>query len=493
MTKLSQVSPLFLFIVNHAVFPKNLDIILKSMKKPFIVGTRMCKNVSFPLVLALLIASLMVIATSSASPSMTENSWTTKAPMKEARAYLGVAVVNGKIYAIGGDTGSPVGNGPGPTVGTYRLTPVVNTTEEYDPATNQWKIKTQMPTARAMFGTVVYQNKIYCIGGYITHDDSTSANEMYDPVTDSWVTKAAMPTPAYGVQANAVGDKIYVIGKGVNYVYDPATDSWSSKTPPPTEIQDRFSAVVGSKVYFIGYLADLSNVVQTYDTLNDNWSVLTEAPAYPPSENGGGVNSGVLAPKQICFFDYEATYVFDITNNSWTVGAQMPTARICVGVAVVNDTFYVIGGRSGEWGYITIMNASALTEQYVPFGYKPDSTQPDIAVQSPEAKTYYESYVSLNFTVNEPVSLMQYSLDAQDNITITGNTTLSQLSYGLHNVTIYAQDNAENVGASETIIFTIAMAPKPPEPFPAALVVASTGTVAIVGVGLLVYFRKRKR
>jgi hypothetical protein len=267
------------------------------------------RNVAIALSLSFLIASFIVIATSSASTDMIENSWTTKATMKEARAYFGVAVVNGKIYAIGGGTGSPVGNGPGPTVGTSHVTPVVNTTEEYDPATDKWTMKT-----------------------------------------------------------------------------------------------------------------------------------------------------------------------------------QMPTARICVGVAVVNDTFYVIGGRSGEWTYITIMDASAVTEQYVPFGY--DFTQPKIVVQSPENKTYTVTDASLSFTVNEAVSWMRYSLDNQDNVTISGNTTLTGLAYGTHNITVYAIDIAGNVGSSETTVFTVAK----PELFPTTIVAVASGAFAIaIGAGLLIYFKKFKK
>ena len=87
---------------------------------------------------------------------------------------------------------------------------------------------------------------------------------------------------------------------------------------------------------------------------------------------------------------------------------------------------------------------------------------------------------------------MSYSLDGQDNLTVTGNITLSGLSNGLHNVTVYVKDEFENMGASEIVHFTIFH--EPPEPFPAAPVAAaSVATFAVVGVGLLVYFKKRKR
>jgi len=114
----------------------------------------------------------------------TEDSWTTKAPMQQARGRLGVAVVNGKIYAIGGDIGSAYGY---PADFIYSGTGhVVGTNEEYDPATDTWTFKAPMSTPRQYFGVAVYQNKIYCIGGYTNETNSvTGVNDVYDPATDT--------------------------------------------------------------------------------------------------------------------------------------------------------------------------------------------------------------------------------------------------------------------------------------------------------------------
>jgi hypothetical protein len=98
--------------------------------------------------------------------------------------------------------------------------------------------------------------------------------------------------------------------------------------------------------------------------------------------------------------------------------------------------------------------------------------------------------VPLDFTVNETASQITYSLDGQENVTAAGNMTLTQLSNGAHNVTVYAADEAGNMGASETATFTVAV----PEPFPTVPVAAaSVAAVAVVGVVLLVYFKKRKK
>jgi N-acetylneuraminic acid mutarotase len=106
--------------------------------------------------------------------------------MHEARTNLGVAAVNKKIYAVGGVIEPP---SRGQCVGTN---------EEYVPGTDTWAFKKSMPTPRASFGIAVYQNRIYCIGGYRGVDNSkyvlSAANEVYDPATDTWETKASMPT-----------------------------------------------------------------------------------------------------------------------------------------------------------------------------------------------------------------------------------------------------------------------------------------------------------
>jgi hypothetical protein len=95
----------------------------------------------------------------------------------------------------------------------------------------------------------------------------------------------------------------------------------------------------------------------------------------------------------------------------------------------------------------------------------------------------------LSFAVSEPVTWIGYSLDGQNNVTTTGNMTLAGLPNGYHNITVYATDKAGNAGASETIYFSVEV----PEPFPTTMVIAPMASVTVVGVGLVVYFTKRKR
>ena len=113
------------------------------------------------LVLAFLSSPLLVSIAYAA-----EDSWISKEPMPAARSGFGVAVVDGKIYAIGGAG-------------------CVNATEMYDPTTNTWHTKASMPTPRSGFGIAVVENKIYVIGGSTGDYTYTNVNEVYDPATDT--------------------------------------------------------------------------------------------------------------------------------------------------------------------------------------------------------------------------------------------------------------------------------------------------------------------
>jgi hypothetical protein len=123
-----------------------------------------------------------------------------------------------------------------------------------------------------------------------------------------------------------------------------------------------------------------------------------------------------------------------------------------------------------------------------------DAVSPSVSVLSPVSSKYDASNIPLNFSVSEPVSNISYSLDGQDNITMLGNITLTNLTNGTHNVTVYAWDPAGNIGASETVNFIIAkVTESQTEPFSTILVTISFGaSVVAVAVGVLVYFKKRK-
>jgi hypothetical protein len=140
--------------------------------------------------------------------------------------------------------------------------------------------------------------------------------------------------------------------------------------------------------------------------------------------------------------------------------------------------------RTRDGGYAIMGTGFESTVWLTKISPEPDVWPPVVSVSSPKSKTYDTSDISLNFTVNEPTSWVGYSLDDHDNVTITGNITLTELSNGAHNLTVYAKDIAGYTGASETIQFSIVGR------FPVEWVFASVVIVAVVGFGLI-YFKRQ--
>jgi hypothetical protein len=145
---------------------------------------------------------------------------------------------------------------------------------------------------------------------------------------------------------------------------------------------------------------------------------------------------------------------------------------------------------------------------------------PIITVLSPSPNgTYSSPDVPLNVTVQingliyhniETVKALNYSIDGQTAISMAltepsdlspgyyvhGNDTLTGLSDGTHNLTIYLETGISGLreNFNTTISFSVdTSAGSIPEPFPTAFVVVASVAAVIVVAGFLVYFKKRKR
>jgi hypothetical protein len=80
---------------------------------------------------------------------------------------------------------------------------------------------------------------------------------------------------------------------------------------------------------------------------------------------------------------------------------------------------------------------------------------PQIQVLSPQNTTYATNTIALNFTINKPSVWIGYSLDNNGNITVLGNTTLTSLLDGSHNVVVFANDSLGDMGSSDLVYFSI--------------------------------------
>jgi parallel beta-helix repeat protein len=77
--------------------------------------------------------------------------------------------------------------------------------------------------------------------------------------------------------------------------------------------------------------------------------------------------------------------------------------------------------------------------------YKFDYIPPVLSVISPENKTYTTDNLAVNFTL-EKIVKATYSLDGNKTVPLQKDTVLTGLSEGIHNLTVYAEDDFGNEG-----------------------------------------------
>ena len=262
-------------------------------------------------------------------------------------------------------------------------TPLASDTQRNSlgPATLQWTRKADMPTARTGFATSVVNGKVFAIGGNIQlergefGDLSASTVEMYDPETDTWEQKANMPTARSGVSVSVVDGKIYAIGgskvktiqvpRGFNSeseelatveMYDPATDTWTQKADMPTR-KKTMTCVVDGKIYAIGGWLTTNEkphleTVEVYDPATDTWAKAQSMNCARCSAaigvvNGeiyaiGGLGSSPIQEQSDLYLS--SVEVFNPKTNQWQEGTEMSAPKALHTASVIDGKIYVIGG-----------------------------------------------------------------------------------------------------------------------------------------------------
>ncbi len=148
--------------------------------------------------------------------------WQSVVPMGRKRLYgLGLAELNGQIYAVGGRD---------------ETLACRNSGEKYDPVLNEWQPIAGMAKCRSCFGLVSLGNCLYTIGG-----PHMKCGEKYDPSEDRWSPIPEMNVTKYSTSAAAsIGGRLFVIGQS-SYerdvfcaeLFDPVANRWQMATPPP--------------------------------------------------------------------------------------------------------------------------------------------------------------------------------------------------------------------------------------------------------------------
>lgn len=228
----------------------------------------------------------------------------------------------------------------------------------YNAATNRWAVKASLPVSlRESNGAGVIGGKIYVSGGISRTYSWYGRLYMYDPETNVWTRKSDVPTEGFGGLTGVIDDKLYVVTSCHSqdeppcgwqfpghpdrwlFRYDPRTDTWTERAIPPARPYTHvIGGTIGGKLYMGTYA---SSILDVYDPDTDRWTerVTTRAVRL-------GAVSATLAGKLYMIGGYRGnvedgftavrtTHVYDPTTNAWTDLARLPTARAYGGAARV--------------------------------------------------------------------------------------------------------------------------------------------------------------
>jgi len=305
--------------------------------------------------------------------------WLKAAPFPDPDEELYGAVVNGKMYVVGGFAQIPNPNGaPG-----ARMPP--GFIYEYDPGPDKWTKKKSIPVNVHHQAQAGYNGKLYIFGGCaqgISGVGGVTNAWEFDPVADSYKALAPMPVKRCAARAEEVGGKMYVIGgmepfengdgtrvTGRNDMYDPATNAWTPRSPMPTSRNHAFSGVVNGKIYIIGgrigsgmiggpNMTGATNIdiVEEYDPATNLWSTLKQRMPTPRSGGGSATYNGriyaaggELQSRQM-LAAFRALEAYDPVDDTWEILPSMPSARHGVAAGFIGNQLHLVSGKMESGG-----------------------------------------------------------------------------------------------------------------------------------------------
>ncbi|XP_069487892.1 kelch-like protein 5 isoform X3 [Ambystoma mexicanum] len=247
-------------------------------------------------------------ATSIEKYDLRTNMWTPVANLNGRRLQFGVAVLEDKLYVVGGRDGLKT----------------LNTVECYNPKTKTWSVMPPMSTHRHGLGVAVLEGPMYAVGG---HDGWSYLNtvERWDPQARQWNFVASMSTPRSTVGVAVLNGKLFAVGgrdgssclKSVE-CFDPHTNKWTLCS----QMSKRRGGV--GVTTWNGFLYAIGG---------------HDAPA-----------SNLTSRLSDCVERY------DPKTDMWTAVASMSISRDAVGVCLLGDKLYAVGGYDGQ-AYLNTVEA----------------------------------------------------------------------------------------------------------------------------------------
>ncbi|MEM7233557.1 MAG: kelch repeat-containing protein [Planctomycetota bacterium] len=212
-----------------------------------------------------------------------------------------------------------------------------------------WNPRSSMPTARGSLTAARVLNRIHVIGGSVDYSGTKMlpVHEAYDPRSNTWIPKAAVPdSNVWGARCEVLSGKIYLFGgwysgSRLTRIYDPKTDSWTDGAEIPCEFRyGHATATARGRIYLFG--GEPTAKVCVYDPKPDRWTI---AAAAAPVRATGLAAEGI-GEKIYIVGSGSTLHIYDPAEDTWSVGAPLPSPVHAASTAVSRHKLFVIGGSS---------------------------------------------------------------------------------------------------------------------------------------------------
>jgi len=268
--------------------------------------------------------------------------WRARAEAPTARQEVAGAVVDGRIWVVGGLTAS----------GTS------STVETYDPASDRWVAGPELPIALHHLAVAVFRGELVVVGGF----QAGGAN-LYSRPSDrvlalrggAWVDLPRLRQPRGAAGAAVVGDRLYVVGGRDSGLLVGPTEAfdgvgWQDRAAIPAPRDHLAAASDGAALYAAGgrFLDPdrTSDAFQRYDPVRDAW---TELPVLPTARGGLGLAPAaegrlVAAGGEDASRVFPQVELYDAAAGRWTPVQPMATPRHGHALSAVGGAVYALVG-----------------------------------------------------------------------------------------------------------------------------------------------------
>jgi N-acetylneuraminic acid mutarotase len=302
-------------------------------------------------------------------------SWTTLEPANTctARHENSLVAIDSKLLLVGGRGIKPV--------------------ESYDPLSNSWTTLAESPFEFSHFQGIVYEDELWVIGAFTgpyPHEIPVPNIYIFNPRNNKWRMGPAIPEDRRRGAAGAVvyQDKIYLVGGEVDGhwdgtqawfdQYDPGSNSWRTMPDAP-RVRDHISiAVVNDKLLVAGgrvssaktnnVLGTTLGAVDVFDFKTGKWSTIEDQSIPTPRAGASAVAldkhvliiGGESGSQEASHSEVEA---FNMETMTWETFPSLNVGRHGTGAVEVNGDIYTVAGSGNRGGGPELNSIEKLSSQ----------------------------------------------------------------------------------------------------------------------------------